>query len=436
MSAIVTSKFRIHNSQQFVEAFSEPSPTAIYMFIGRPQAWPVDTEPPTPVDSVQDEFNYWHDMMAMKKIQSSDVTNAAIRRNWTSGVVYDQYRSDYSVSNPANSGATNLVDATFFVVTSDYNVYKCLFNNSNAASTIMPTGTSTSVITTSDGYKWKFMFNISPSDISKFVTTDFIPVQTNSAVAAAAVDGAIDVALVTNAGSGYTSATATIVGDGTGATADVVVSGGGVTAINITNRGSGYTYATISISGDGTNAAGIPVISPQGGHGSDAVEELNAFYVIMNTRLEYADGSGDFVVNNDYRRIGLIRDPFNYGTTTIASAATLSAAKTITLNSGVTGSFSSDELITGATSGAQARVIDWNSSTRVLKYYQTSAENFKAFQTSETITGSTSGAFGTSSALGNPEVQPTSGDIIYVEQRRPIIRAADQVESISLIVEF
>lgn len=55
-------------------------------------------------------------------------------------------------------------------------------------------------------------------------------------------------------GSGYTTATATIAGDGTGATATATVSGGKVTKITVTNPGSGYTTATATITGDGTGA--------------------------------------------------------------------------------------------------------------------------------------------------------------------------------------
>jgi hypothetical protein len=406
------------------------------MFIGRPQSWTTDTSPPTPVDDVQSEFDYWKDMLALKRVQSSDVKSATVRRNWTTATIYDSYQHNYSTSNPAQSGATNLADATYFVMTTDYNVYKCLFNNGNVASTVMPTGTSTSIITTADGYKWKYMLTLSPGDATKFVTTDFIPVATDSTVQAAAVDGALHIAKVTNGGSGYTTASVAVNGDGTGAIATAIVSSGQVTAVNFTSVGSGYTYATLTITGDGTNATALPIIEPKGGHGFDAVEELSAFYTILNTRLEYADGSGDFVVSNDYRRIGLIKDPYNYGTTTVATSSTLSAAKTITLASGVTGTFSVDELITGGTTGATGKVIDYDSTTRVLKYYKSSTENFIAFNSTETITGGTSGAVGTANATGTSEVQPYSGDVIYVEQRRPITRAADQVESISLIIEF
>ena len=42
----------------------------------------------------------------------------------------------------------------------------------------------------------------------------------------------------------------------------------------------------------------------------------------------------------------------------------------------------------------------------------------------------------TSGALTNPEIQPDSGDVIYVENRRPINRAIDQIEDIKIIVEM
>ena len=65
------------------------------------------------------------------------------------------------------------------------------------------------------------------------------------------------------------------------------------------------------------------------------------------------------------------------------------------------------------------------------------------------ITGATSSASGTpssssstvdsavfASGYSTPELQPDSGDIIYIENRRPISRASDQTEDIKIIVEF
>ena len=44
----------------------------------------------------------------------------------------------------------------------------------------------------------------------------------------------------------------------------------------------------------------------------------------------------------------------------------------------------------------------------------------------------------TFSATGyaNPELQPDSGDILYIENRRPISRAADQTEDVKITIEF
>ena len=123
------------------------------------QIMSTDTSPLTPVDSVQEEFYSFDDLLAAKRITSSDVSFAIPRRNWTTGTVYDYYRHDYgnrvtggTTTQSANS-ATNLFDATFYVLNSANNVYKCLDNNGNASSTVEPTGTSTSILTTGDGYK-------------------------------------------------------------------------------------------------------------------------------------------------------------------------------------------------------------------------------------------------------------------------------------------
>jgi hypothetical protein len=40
------------------------------------------------------------------------------------------------------------------------------------------------------------------------------------------------------------------------------------------------------------------------------------------------------------------------------------------------------------------------------------------------------------SAVNNPEIAYHSGDIMYVENRAPIVRASDQTENIKLVIEF
>ena len=176
MPAIVTNKFRVHNSEQFHEAFSEAASTNQFIFIGKVSEWldassvNIDANPPTPTDTVENtEYNHWDDMILAKRVTSSDVSHVINRYNWTSGTVYDQFDSQDST----------LYSKPFFVVTEDFNVYKCMYNNHGAQSTVMPSSINTSAgvsETTADGYKWKYMYSISAADALKFITTSFIPV--------------------------------------------------------------------------------------------------------------------------------------------------------------------------------------------------------------------------------------------------------------------
>lgn len=95
MAAIITEKFRVHNAKQFKEDFGE-SASSSYLFIGRPWAWTNDASPPAPANGIGEEVDAWSDMIAMKKVASSDVSHGLTRYNWTSGTTYDEYAHDYS----------------------------------------------------------------------------------------------------------------------------------------------------------------------------------------------------------------------------------------------------------------------------------------------------------------------------------------------------
>ena len=190
MPALVTNKFRIHNAKQFVEAFDEVSyssggtvtdssgllNTNMYLFIGKVTAWSDDTTPPTPTDAVANtHYENWRDMIAAKKITSADVSHVVPRKNWTNNTSYFAY----------THAEADLNSQDFYIMTDVYNVYKCLSNSDTTStgsvattSTVKPTGTGTSIIKTADGYQWKFMYQISAADAVKFVTPNYIPVDT------------------------------------------------------------------------------------------------------------------------------------------------------------------------------------------------------------------------------------------------------------------
>ena len=486
MPAIITNKFRIHNSEQFKESFSEAAGNNYYLGIGRPSPFNTATRadgrtdnlgtdiiPLTPADNNNTMSISYDDLLAVKRISSTDIAFVAPRRNWTTGTTYDIYRHDYgdritgtTTQQSANSGVFNLFDANFYVMNSSRNVYKCLDNNNNTASTVEPTGTNAStILSTADGYKWKYMYTLSASEQSNFLSTDFMAVSTNSSVSSNAVDGAIDIVKIKTAGSGGADGTHTnipIRGDGTGGVVSVVVTSGAVTAVNVTSAGTGYTFGTISnaqiVSAGATNLVGAEldvIIPPKGGHGFNAVQELGAFFVMTNVSLEGTESanSGDVSVANDFRRVCLIRDPQSGGSA--ASAVTLRATKAVQLT-GVSGSFNVDEKITQASTGAVGIVVEWDSTNSLLYYVQTRHNdegvdangNQTAFSGTNVITGA-GGASGTpvstsgtvnnvviASGYSVPEIDHDSGDVLYVENRAPITRAADQTENIKLIIEF
>jgi hypothetical protein len=425
MPSIVTSKFRVHNAQQFVESFSEAANTVMYLFVGKNTAFPDDNSPPTPINSTANiEFTPWCDMYGAKRIQSSDVSHAIPRYNWTSGTVYTEY-SDTS---------TSLLTDTFYVMTEDYNVYKCLFNNAATASTTKPTGVSTSQFTTADGYIWKYMYTVTTSNALKFLTTDYIPVQTLTSdggedqydVQTAAVNGAINVIKVTSGGSGYATAPAvTITGDGTGATANSTIVANVVTAVTVTAAGTGYTRATVTFASGA--AAATAIISPKGGHGSDAVEELGGKYVIINTRLEGSE-SNTISTANEFRQVGLVRDPYLFGTTTRATGSAYRQTYRYTLG-GITGTFTNDETVTSGSNTAS--VVEFTTPN----LFVTKPVN-AAFANGATVTGGTSGATATIIANSSPSLEAYTGDLLYVENRVPISRASDQIEDVKLIIQF
>lgn len=134
-----------------------------------------------------------------------------------------------------------------------------------------------------------------------------------STVELAAIPGAIYNIRIDSAGNNYSNANVTITGDGTGFAGTVVISNANtVSSITVTNPGSGYTYANVVITGNGSNATASAILSPEGGHGSNAIKELFAdtillYSTINNERIHSVD------VNNDYRQFGIIKNIKRYG---------------------------------------------------------------------------------------------------------------------------
>ena len=572
MAAIVTNKFRIHNAKQFLEAFDEVAfgsgaaisdssgllNTNMYLFIGKVTGWSNDSSPPTPTDAVANtHYENWRDMIAAKKITASDVSHVVPRKNWTNNTSYFAYTHN----------TATLYSQDFYVMTTDYNVYKCLSNSETnstgsvaTTSTTQPTGTGTSIISTADGYKWKFMYQISASDALKFVTPNYIPVDTvrrangtlantydnspgqvqydveTATAASGGGNGAIEVIHMTARGSQYlgetgnlasVTNTTTVVISGATLTADdcivnndiyftsgdasgtggtitdyngttkvvtfspavssapdatdgyaigpkIVISGdgqganirctvnssGAVNATTVVAGGNNYSNASITVISNGSQSNSFnpspaatltPIVGPSGGHGSDAIQELGGFFILVNSRLEYSE-SNNFTTSNDFRKVGLLAQP-KFANGDFATSSVVDQATTIVLTSWNGTAYAVDELITGATSGCTGRIVDFvgNNTIRMSDIIPsgnstTAGYNgiYGYFTNTEVIAANTSGNGGSgasatangSGAITGGDLLRFSGDIIYIENRTPVTRAADQIEDVKLIIEF
>ena len=491
MAAIITEKFRTHNAKQFIEDFSE-SGQSNYIFIGRSHAWTDDTSPPAPANSQSEEIGAYEDMIALKKVSSTDISHGLVRYDWTSGTKYDEYRDNYSSSNTTNvTGVSNFFDGRGYVITDEFKVYKCLKTGMSGGSTVASTVKPTSVDTanpqvTGDGYMWKFMYSVVASDVIKFVTNDFIPVKSigaKSAVAGSgtnggfgstatddgsaqwdvensAVDGAIYHYVVTAAGSGYSNGSSgsftldvAVEGVGSGAVATLTFASGSLSSVafkDTSSYGSGYKRASFptlnsAISGlsAGSGATIHAVISPINGHGADPIEELGGNYAIVNSRLEFGEGSGDFPTDNDFRRIGLIKNPVQSSDGTISSASSMTATNQLTVADA--SSISVDDLLTDAASEsattAKVRVVSKTGNVLKTLPVVNSGGEYVAFANSDEVFRNGAGSkstdvTGSGVSTAHPEMTRFTGQILYVENRGAVSRAADQIEDIKLIIEM
>ena len=517
MAAIITDQLRILNAKNFV-AGVQSSSNSYYAFIGLPNPasyqsdW--DTTPPSPKDSLNQSNEYWDTMLAMKKIAPSDCNQVVSKNTWQSGITYAMWRNDISISNPSEPGGqADIYAAKYYVMNSDYRVYTCLYNNAKpennhqgGPSLDEPTFTDLEpreAGSSGDGYIWKYLYTIRPSQAIKFESTNYIPVpsnwETNTTDAAvrenASTSGQLKIVTVRNRGVGIGTANLTytnvpIHGDGNGAKATIVINNDSkVDSITISQGGSGYTYGTVDLS-----AGGVPtgttspefnvIIPPSGGYGSNIYSELGAFNVLTYARFENDTNNPDFITGNQFARVGFVCNPLQNGSSELLADDKISAVYALRLT-GIgysSANFTADSKIlqtVGLGSTAVGRVVSYDQTSGVLKYWQDRTNNgftfagaagittlgYKNYQFTAapgtdgnlTITGgdinlSISTQFNGITTVINsktynlgqnfvngvsqPESQKYSGKIIYVDNRPSVTRSSSQKEDVKIILEF
>ncbi len=517
MPAIVTDQFRILNASNFVAGVSSttnsyyvcvglPNPANPTTAFGRQNNW--DTATPNPTDNI-DNVNHIGDTTTFgKRVTSTNVRRLVRRIDWTKGIKYDMYRHDYSTLNSApNSKATRLYNSNYYVMNENFNVYICIDNGSSGINTTgnasedQPTFTDlepSAAGQSQDGYVWKFLFTVNPSDIIKFDSTEFIalpndwPTSTDAQIQSVRENGdstihnnQIKKVYIDNQGDNYTGTGGEfdILGDGTGGKVVVDITGGKITNTTVSNGGQGYTFGVVDLSSANTAAVVantpaklITIIPPSKGHGFDLYQELGADRVLVYARFD--DSTKDFPVDTKFAQVSLIKNPTSFGTTSVYTGSSFSSLKAIKFETiaGTPVIGNKIEQATGTGSTATGYIASFDADTKVLKYIQdrslyfgngsdqTDYQNVKfggqeipfqstnrqvafpggsgsvetTFSAGITTVNSSNVALGVSftSGLASPEINKGSGDLLYIDNRATITRNSRQKEDIKIILEF
>lgn len=429
MPSRITDNMRVYSTRQFINSLSDTDNT-LYLVFGKPKAWSNEASPDSANTSLAEEFLLWQNVIGAKRILGGDAINVIRRYDWQANTVYPHFDYGSEVKN-------------YYVMTDEYNVYKCLSNNRGAQSTTKPTYTGTSISQTGDGYTWKYMYTVSAGDLTRFLTDNYIPVRTLSVdngsqqwdVQDEAVDGAIHAIEVVDVGSGYTGNTAVISITGNGESANgfasINTTSQTVSSIVLTSYGSGYSNATATITG---NASLKVLLGPKGGHGADPIYELDSTAIMLNVRLE-ADEDGKLPVIGEYRQLAIIQNPTVSGTSnTVASNTALALTTDVT----VTGSgfdFQNGEFVYQGTSIETASfigvVVEWDSVNSIVKLTNTTGT-----VTSDTLFGANSSAGRFVADVKNPDINLRSGNLLYINNIEPVTRNTMQTEDYRIVINF
>jgi len=490
VSAIIKDNFRITSLQQFINSLGADS---LYMGIGRPQFWDtvssIDVPVKTPENTLEATNDDWDDMLALKRVNSSDAYMGIFKEVWQANVKYDTYRHDWNGTRVASyngastsvSNPTSMSDVKCVIVNASGDIYMCLkqgiINNIVQPSTISPeigtfiSGTTT-VRSTSDGYHWKFIGVTSSADTIKFATPLYNPVETlpsdlggiytsqwNAQVESAIHKGGIYTVNITNGGANYNNNVAEtkivtnaetdlnfkIVGDGNSLTYDVVYASGGIISeIIITNPGTGYSHVSITAEPGGAGGAGATfdvIYTPMSGLGTDPIRDLFARYLLLGMTIE-SPTDIDFTTANDFRKIVLVMNPTNYGTSTQSTAVSLDSSIKINVGSFGAGDYPVDDVIVDGTTGASGRIVDADATSgdiRIIRTIDENATNLGAnnsFTVGNALNASTGTGTSIIVSITNPTVNKYSGDVIYADYRSPTNRSNGQTDNIKIIIKF
>lgn len=271
---------------------------------------------------------------------------------------------------------------------------------------------------TGDGTDAQLSADLSPGDINTL--------QANTELLT--VDGRIMSCRVTSGGFGYAAANVTIDGDGTGAAAEVIIESGKIKKIRMTSYGSGYRWATITITGNGYGAKARAIITPYGGHGKDSINGLYSRSLMFYTNVSKDKNQG-FDVNNDFRQVGIIKNPRKYGTTYSFDSGIGSACYVVTGDINIS-QFKQDMIIRLSSNNGRFRIVNLSATSALLQSLDNRSPLIGGVMVNDSAnTFSISG-------VTAPTADKYSGDLLFIDNKQAFTPTQDQTVTLRTVIKF
>ena len=434
----------------------------MYCFLGRVTPWTDDTVPEVPLQTQRYLKSTYKDIFIMKRITTNDISPVIQRNDWESGYIYDAYVDDADMYALDQNG---YLLYTFYVKNRYDQVFKCLWNSNRAASINEPffqpgSYQTNNIFYGDDGYKWKYIYTIDIGRKNKFMDILWMPVPVTAnipnPILSSSGTGSIDAINVINRGNNYDTQNSiisiVITGDGTGANATAIIDSNTqsltykqITDVSVTNPGTNYTYATATVTvantslitaTQGSGAILTSPVSPIGGHGFNPATELGASRIMITAEFNGTE-NGFIPTDIKYRQVGLIASPSARSTyPSLANGAIYKAYTEVFVSAGF-GLFNSSETVyqvfpAGSTTIVYSgTVLSFDEGANLVKLINTQGTP----SLSSPLYGST-GTVRTLLSNNSTDIIINSGYITYIENRDSIERSDDGTEQFKFVLGY
>ena len=462
MASIATENLKKEIIDPLLTKINSGASPAFYVGLSRAEPWfnSLDSAP-NAVPTTKEENDFRNSLQGIARVNSA--SHVVPRHNWTSGTTYEQYDDkkkleDYTDASP------------FYVLTLNHGVYICLrTGRSDTApygkqgSTVEPTGSNNHPFETSDGYVWKFLYTVSALDANYYLTKNFMPVRFQESTDSNSTGIELKqfeiqttakrqhlVSFIVdsgNGGSNFTDSCKVAINGTTYHSATVKTDGGAIKKVEYNNDSStihsrqGLRGAVLTtVHSTGTGATIRPVFSSAKGIGANAVQDLKSQHMMLNVKVP--GSNTDFITTQDFRQVGLLANmKDSLGTSGVDFTDNTGQALFHMKLSAQSPNFTKDRLVTGDSSGAKAFIDNLSSDNTKIFYHQNDSTGYLDFRVGEPISeegGTGSGTIHTdsNSERMKPEVNPYSGDVLYIDNRAPIIRVPNQTEDIKVVIRL